>query len=105
MPTVSQVTEHAQKWIEVANALKTAYVLSTELSHYNSINDPNWNDLANQVAGAVVGGVVAGTQVAPGDISNAIGSVNNFIAFMAGTSQPAQSAWINNIEKIAKPIV
>lgn len=105
MPTVNQVTKHAESWIDVANLLKSAYVLAQEVSRYNSINDPNWNDLANQLSGAVINGVVVNTEVAPGDISNAIGSVNNFLAFMSGSSQPAQAAWINNIEKIAKPIV
>lgn len=105
MPTVNQVTEHAKAWINVADKLKSAFVLADELSRHNSINDPNWNDLSNQVPGSVTDGVVTGTEIAPADISNAIGSINNFLEFFKGTSQPAQSAWINNIEKIAKPIV
>jgi hypothetical protein len=106
MPTPAQVTAHAKAWIDVANAIKSAFTLSRELSLHNSVNDPNWNDLANQVPEAVdEDGLVVGTEVTPADVSNAIGSVNTFVVLMDGSGQPAQSAWINNIEKVAKPIV
>lgn len=106
MPTPAQVTEHAKAWIDVANQLKIAYTLARQLSDHNSVNDPNWADLANQVADAVdAEGQVVGTEIAPQDVSNAIGSVNNFLTFMSGAGLPAQSNWMLNVEKIAKPIV
>lgn len=106
MPTPAQITEHAKAWIDVANQLKTAYTLARQLSDHNSVNDPNWSDLVNQIAEAVdAEGQVVGTEVTPAEVSAAIGSVNNFIAFMNGSAQPAQSNWMLNIEKIAKPIV
>lgn len=106
MATQAQVTAHAQAWIDVANKIKQAFELTRELSLYNGVNDPNWSDLANQVPEAVdAAGLVVGTEVTPADIANAIGSANNLMVMLDGTGQPAQSAWINNIQKIAKPLV
>lgn len=105
MPTPNQIVAHARAWIDVANHIKSAYVLAKQVSAYNSVTDPGWGSLDDDPPVATATGIIDGTEVTPGDISNAIGSINNFLAFLDGTAQPAQSAWIQNIEKIAKPIV
>lgn len=105
MATANQITTHAQAWIDVANAFKSAFVLGTELSRHNAVNDPNWNNLAVAVPEAVEDGLIVGTEIAPADVSNAIGGVNNMLAYMGGVGTPAYSNWMTVIEKIAKPIV
>ena len=101
MATLAQVTAHAKAWAQACDLLKAAHSLCQELSQYNGVNDPNWGALDSSFK---TGDVVTGTEIVPGDVSNAIGSVNNFLAFWDGTSRPAQSAWGNNVEKLAKPI-
>lgn len=99
--TTPQITLSAQSVIDLANQLKSAYVLAKEFSNYNGVTDPGWNSLSGA---AIVNGLVVGTQAAPSDISNAIGSINEFIAYWEG-GVVAQSAWGQNLEKLANPIV
>jgi hypothetical protein len=91
--------------VDIANAFKSAFVLGSELAAYNSVNDPTWGNLAATVPAAVQNGLIVGTQLAPADVSNAIGSVNNIVAYMGGVGSPAYSNWMNSIQKLASPIV
>jgi hypothetical protein len=99
--TASQISQSAQAVVALANQLKAAYVAAKEFSNYNGVTDPGWNSLSGA---SVSNGLVVGTQAAPGDISNAIGSLNVFLAFWEG-SAVATSAWGQNLEKLANPLV
>ena len=102
-PTAASITAAAIAVVAAANELKKAYHLAKEITAYNSVNDPGWATLATDVD---ANGIISGTNANHTDISAAIGSLNNFISFWEGTSPwPAQSAWGQNIEKIATPLV
>lgn len=105
MPTPTQITKHAKATIDAARAIKSAYALCKQLMNYNSVNDPGWGSLETDPPVNAETGIIDGTEVAPGDISNALGSITNFLHFYEGTADVAQSAWGNNLEKITDPIV
>lgn len=100
--TPSQITTAAQTVVQIANSLKAAFERAREFSDYNSVNDPGWNSLSGAAVDA--NGLVAGTEVTPAAISNAIGSINEFINYWTGQPVPT-SAWGQNIVKISSPIV
>jgi len=107
MPTAARIIEHGKAVVDVANAIKSAYVLAKEVSNFNAVNDPDWNNLhANPVDPPVdtATKIIDETQVTPQDISNAIGSINMFLAYWEGQAV-ATSAYGQNLEKLAKPIV
>lgn len=102
--TVPQITSSALAVVGLANQLKAAYVIAKEYSDYNSVTDPGWGSLASSVPAAVSNGLVVGTQFAPGDVSNAIGSINEYINYWTGVAVPT-SAWGQNLEKLSAPTV
>lgn len=106
MLTPTQITASAIAVVNLAKELKSAYVLAKEFSDYNSVTDPGWNGLTNESNPTIVdnNGLIMGTQVAPSDVSNAIGSINQFINYWSG-SAVATSAWGQNLQKISVPIV
>lgn len=110
MATNAQVIKLAKDTIQVARAIKSAQVLANQFMHNNSVNDPNWTDLNTPEGHAneeVVDedGLILEAGVTPSDVSNAIGSIANFLHYYEGTADVAQSAWGNNLEKIVEPIV
>lgn len=103
--TNTQITASAQSLIQIANSLKSAYVRAKEFSDYNSVTDPGWSTLVNTTPSVIdSNGCILGTNVSPVDVSNAIGSINQFINYWGGQSVPV-SAWGQNIQKVSSPIV
>jgi len=111
-----RIPDDAKAIINAANALKSAYILCKEVSNSNQVNDPGWNNLQtnpSQSGGTVdeTTKLISGTQATPANISDVIGSINNFLAYWEGTNFGCQdgfhlsSAWGQNIEKVAKAIV
>lgn len=102
--TPTQVINSAKAVIDLANQIKSAYVLAKEYSDYNSVTDPGWGSLQANNPGIDANGLVSGTSSTPQDISNAIGSINMFINYWSG-NPVATSAWGQNLQKLSNPIV
>lgn len=98
--TPTQIISGAQTVVQLANTAKSLFVLAGEFIDWNNTNDPGWNTLQGTPVVPPMNAstkIIDTTDVQPGDVSNAIGSLNNFITWW-GTNGA-------NLEKIAKPIV
>jgi len=113
LTTQAQISASALSVVSIANNIKAALIIAQEFSKYNGQTDPGWSSLTSGNAPTVIdsNGFIIGTSVKPGDISNAIGSLNAFVAlyngttFNFGTGSITPNAWGNSIEVVSKPVV
>lgn len=110
--TVPRITASALTVVQLSNSIKAAMVRAKEYSDYNAVTDPTWGSLASAVPAAVdANGLVVGTSFTPGDVSNAIGSINAFLAiwqgtaFNFGTGNITPNAWGQSLQKLTDAIV
>lgn len=93
--TPNQITEQAQATAVVAQQIKSVLVIARQVVAHGQTLGVDWNDLP---AEAEDGEFVVGTEMTPGQVSNAIGSIDNFVStFWAGQGV--------NLELLSKPIV
>jgi hypothetical protein len=101
--TPAEVTASALAVIGLANQLKAAKAQAAVYSAYNGVTDPGWGSLTNPIFLDTFGNVI-GTGATPTEISNAIGSINEFLNYYNGQAV-ATSPWGNNLEAISSPTV
>lgn len=103
--TPNQAVELAKDCIQVATAIKSAAVLARQFVTNNNVNDPGWSSYDDNPPVSPTTGLIDTTEVTPGQVSNAIGSINNFLNYYTGASAVAQVAWGDNLETIVPAIV
>jgi hypothetical protein len=113
LSTQAQIAASAASLVSICNNLKASMVIAQEYAKYNGQTDPGWNSLTNNLNPSVidVNGFIIGTNIKPGDIANAIGSLNAFVAlyngttFNFGTGSITPNAWGNSVEVVSNPVV
>lgn len=115
LTTQAQVAASANSVVQIANELKSFKILADEYSVYNGQTDPGWGSITNGNHPELVdsNGFIIGTNplVKPADVSNAIASLNAFLAlykgttFNFGTGSITPNSWGNSIEIVSSPLV